>query len=127
MEPSRWRCSSALGCERTRSESKGEVIRGGLMRQLRPSGIHPGCEPEGADVSCGVGELANQDGRGLIVEAIVVFVGEGIFAVARAAVRQQNGFKPTVRTDAGLKRVVRGVADKDCVIWPHGEKGRKAV
>src|SRR5271155_3063403 len=110
-----------------RSESKAEVICGRLMWQLRPSGIHPGSEPKGADVGGGIGKLANQDSCSVIVEAIIVFVGEGILAVARTAVGQKNGFEPTVGTEAGFKRIVRGVADKDCVIRPHRKKRGKAV
>src|SRR6266850_7647559 len=96
MEPSRWRCSSALGKEAIRSESTCGVIRDGSARQLRAAGVSPGSKPEGAHIRGRIGELANQYCRGLIVEAVVILVGERVFAVARVAIGHENGFQPTM-------------------------------
>jgi hypothetical protein len=49
-----------------------------LAGELGLAGVFPGGEPEGADVGGGVRELADEDGGGLVVEAIVVFVGVGV-------------------------------------------------
>src|SRR5260370_1073396 len=124
MEPSRWRCNSALGNEAIRLESKGVVIRERSVRQLRPAGVYPRREPERAHIGCRVGELANQNCRSLVVEAVVILVVEGILPPARVAVGKKNGLQPAMRTKASLEGAIRGVADEKRVIWPHREKRR---
>src|SRR5229473_5991684 len=127
MEPSRWRCSSAFGREAMRLSGNGSVMRKKSARQLRPAGVYPRGEPERAHIGCGVGELADQNGRGLIVEAVVIFVGEGVFSATRVAVGEKNVLQPAVRAEAGFESAVRGVIDKNGVVGAHGEKGRIAV
>src|SRR5712664_88882 len=127
MEPSRWRCSSALGNEAIRLESKGAVIRERSVRQLWPAGIYPRRQPERAHIGCRVGELANQNCRGLIVKSVVILVVEGILPPARVAVGKKNGFQPAMRTKTSLEGTVRRIADEKRIIWPHREKRRKAV
>src|SRR6266478_5688003 len=122
MEPSRWRCSSAFGRETIRSESKGGVIRERLVWQLRAAGVFPRREPERADVRCSIGELANQNRRGLIVKAVVILVIEGILAAARVAVSEKNGLQPAIRAEAGLESAIRGVVDENGVVRSHREK-----
>src|SRR6267143_721446 len=127
MDPSRWRCSSALGREAIRLESKGGVIRERLVRQLRPAGVYPGRKPERAYIGCRVGELTNQNGGGLVVESVVILVGEGILTAARVAVGEKYGFQPAMRTKASLESAICRVADEKRIIWPHREKRRIAV
>src|ERR1700687_4881799 len=122
MEPSRWRCSSALGREAIRLESKGGVIRERSVRQLRPAGVYPRRKPERAHIGCCVGELTNQNCGGLVVETGVILVGEGILTAARGAVGDKNGLQPAVRTKASLESAIRRVADEKRIIWPHREK-----
>src|SRR5260370_19544526 len=120
MEPSRWRCSSALGREAIRSERKGGIIRKTSARQLRPAGVYPGRKPEGAHIGCGVGELADQNGRGLIVEAVVILVGEGVFSTTRVAVGEEYGLQPAVRAQAGFESAVGGISNENRVVGAHG-------
>src|SRR6266849_6943144 len=127
MEPSRWRCSSAFGREAIRLESKSAVIRERSVRQLRPPGVHPRREPERTHIGCRVGELPNQNCGGLIVEAVVILVGEGILPAARVAVGEKYGLQPAMRTKASLESTIRRVADEKRIIWPHREKRRIAV
>src|SRR5260370_37574020 len=108
MEPSRWRCSSALGREAIRSAREVSSIRKTSARQLRPASVYPGRKPEGANIGCGVGELADQNGRGLIVEAVVILVGEGGFSTTRVAVGEKDGLQPAVRAEAGLESAADG-------------------
>ena len=58
------------------------------MRQCRATGVLPSRQPVRADVGGGIRELPNQDGRGLIVEAVVKLVGVGIFAAAGVAISE---------------------------------------
>src|SRR5260221_502514 len=127
MLPSRWRCSSALGRERRCSGKGLSGIRANLARKLRLAGVFPGGKPEGADVGGGVGKLANQDCGGLIVKAIVVFVGVRVEAAARIAVGEENSFEPTVGTKAGFEGVVGRIGDEHGVVGTHGEEGAIAV
>src|SRR5260370_22625355 len=127
MEPSRWRCSSAFGREAIRSESKGRVIRERSVRQLRPPGVHPRRKPERAHIGSRVGELANQNCGGLIVETVVIIVGEGVLPVPRAAVGKKNGLQPAMRTKTSLESTIRRVADEKRIIRPHREKRREPV
>src|SRR5467141_605127 len=127
MDPSRCRCSSAFGREAMRLESKGGVIRERLVRQLRPAGVYPRRKPERAHIGCRVGELTNQNGGGLVVEAVVILVGEGILTAARVAVGEKYGLQPAMRTKTSLECAIRRVADEKRIIWPHREKRRIAV
>src|SRR5260370_40336196 len=108
MEPSRWRCSSAFGREAIRSESKGRVIRERSVRQLRPPGVHPRRKPERAHIGSRVGELANQNCGGLIVEAGVIPVGEGALPPTPLAGGTKNGLHPTIRTKTNPASTLRG-------------------
>src|ERR1700682_5691195 len=83
MLPSRCRCSSAFGRE--------------SMRQLRASRVDPRGEPVRTDISGGTGKLADQNNRGLVVKAIVVFVSIGFFSMAGVAIGQKDHFQSTVR------------------------------
>src|SRR6266851_3555148 len=127
MEPSRWRCNSALGNEAIRLESKGCVIRESSVRQLRPASVHPRRKPERAHIGCRVRELANQNCGGLVVEAVVILVGEGIHPAARVAVGKKNGLQPAMRTKTSLEGAIGRVANEKRIIWPHREKRRIAV
>src|SRR5260370_24810771 len=106
MEPSRWRCNSALGNEAIRLESKGGVIRESSVRQLRPAGVYPRRKPERAHIGCRVRELANQNCGGLGVKTVVIFVVEGIHSSARVAGGQENGLQPTIRTKTSLEGAI---------------------
>src|SRR5438477_13017919 len=106
MEPSRWRCSSAFGREAIRSESKGGVIRERSVRQLRAASVFPCRVPERADIRGRIGKLTNQDCRGLIVKAVVLFVGAGALASTCVAVGQKDGLEPAMRADARFERAV---------------------
>ena len=66
------------------------------MGKLGLAGVFPGGQPVGTDVSCGIGDLANEDSAGLVVEVVVVFVGVGVDAASRVAIGVENWFKPTV-------------------------------
>src|SRR5258706_15336338 len=107
MDPSRWRCSSALGREAMRLESKGGVIRERSVRQLRPAGVYPRRKPERAHIGCRVGKLTNQNGGGLVVEAAVKLVGEGILPAARVAVGGKYGLQRAMRTKTSLESRIR--------------------
>src|SRR5690349_13107273 len=85
--------------------------RQNLVRKLRLAGVFPGGEPEGTDVGGSVGKLANQNGGGLIVEAIIVFVGVRVEAAARIVVGEENRFEPTVGAKAGFEGVVGWIGD----------------
>src|SRR5689334_14671395 len=98
-----------------------------LARQLRLAGVFPGGEPVGTDVGGGVGKLADQDGAGMIVKMVVVFVGVGVQTAAGFAVSVKNGFHPTVRTEAGFESVVGGIGNECSVIRAHEEIGRVAI
>src|SRR5258708_29817425 len=100
MEPSRWRCNSALGNEAIRLESKGGVIRESSVRQLRAAGVYPRRKPERAHIGCRVRELANQNCRGLVVEAVVILVGEGIHSAGRVADGKKKGLQAARGTRA---------------------------
>src|SRR5258705_11656310 len=127
MLPSKWRCNSALRRERMRSGKDESVMPAKSAGKLRLAGIFPGGEPEGADVSRSVRKLANENGGGLIVKAVVVFVGVRIQAAARIAVGEKNGFEATVRTKAGFEGVIGGIGNEHSVIGTHGKKGAVAV
>src|SRR5260370_24838696 len=71
--------------------------------------------------------LANQNGRSLVVEAVVIFVVEGIPPPARVAVGKKNGLQPAMRTKTSLEGAIRRIADEKRIIWPHREKRRIAV
>jgi len=103
-------------------ESKGGVIRERLVRQLRPAGVYPGRKPERAYIGCRVGELPNQNGGGLVVEAVVILVGEGILTAARVAVGEKYGFQPAMRTKASLESAICRVADEKRIICRIGKK-----
>src|SRR5213080_4837155 len=103
MEPSRCRCSSAFGREAIRSESKGDVIRERSVWQLRAAGVFPCRKPERADIRGRIGKLANQNCRGLIVKAVVIFVVEGALASTRVAVSQKDSLEP----DLLQRRILR--------------------
>src|SRR6266851_2037154 len=127
MEPSRWRCSSAFGREAIRLESKGGVIRERSVGQRRPPGVHPRRKPERTHISCRIGELPNQNCGGLVVEAVVILVGEGVLPVTRVAVGEKNGLQPAMGTKASLESTVRRVANEKRIIWPHREKRGIAI
>src|SRR6266436_770910 len=127
IDPARCRWSSALGREAIRLESVESSILERSVRQWRAAGVSPRCEPEGAHIGGGVGKLADQNGRGLVVKAFVIIVGERILAMARFAIVHENGFKPAMRTEASLESAIRGVVDESCVVRPHGKKGRETV
>src|SRR5271163_2316418 len=98
-----------------------------LVRQRRAAGVFPCGEPVGADVGGGAGELADERGRSLIVEVVVVFVVIGGFAVAGVAIGEKNGFEPTMCAEAGFEGVICGVADENRVVGAHGKKRGVAV
>ena len=79
-------------------------------RQLRPARVDPRRHPVGADIGRGIGELADQHGARLRVEAVVVFVVVARSAsFVRAAVRQKNIFEPGMRAQSHFKRMVGGI------------------
>src|SRR5882724_11412871 len=98
-----------------------------LARKLRLAGVFPGGEPKGTDVGGGVRELANQDCGGLIVKAIVVFVGVRVEAAARIAVSEKNSFEPTVGTKAGFEGIVGWIGNEHGVVGTHGKEGAIAI
>src|SRR5467141_2313647 len=122
MDPSRCRCSSAFGREAMRLESKGGVIRERLVRQLRPAGVYPGRKPERAYIGCRVGELTNQTGGGLVVEAVVILVGEGIVTRGGVAVGEKYGLRPAMRTKTSHERVDDRVAAEKLNFCAHRKK-----
>src|SRR5260370_24851980 len=115
-----------LGYEAIWLESKGGVIRESSVRQLRPAGVYQRRKPERAHMGCRVRELANQNCGGLVVEAVVIFVGEGIHSAARVAVGKKNGLQPAMRTKTSLEGAIGRVANEKRIIWPHREKRRIA-
>src|SRR5438552_10197037 len=127
MKPSRWRCSSAFGREAIRSESKGGVIRERSVRQLRAASVFPCRVPERADIRGRIGKLANQNCRGLIVKAVVIFVVEGALASTRVAVSQKDSLEPAMRAEASFERAIGRIADEDSIVRAHGEKRRITV
>src|SRR5207245_4527131 len=96
-------------------------------RQRRAPGVSPCREPEGSDVGGGVGELANQNGSGLIVEAFKIVIGKEILAAACIAIGHENRLQPAMRGKAGLESAIRGVADESCVVRTHRKKRGEAV
>src|SRR5215475_7640898 len=96
--------------------------RNGLAGERWLAGVLPGGEPEGTDVSGGIRKLADEDGGGLIVEAVVVFVGKGVEAAARVAVGEEDGLKPTVGAEACFESIVCWVRDEHSVVGTHGEE-----
>src|SRR5438552_16926692 len=127
MEPSRWRCSSVFGREAIRSESKGGVIRERSVWQLRAAGVFPCRKPERADIRGRIGKLANQNCRGLIVKAVVIFVVEGALPSTRDAVGEKNGFQPAMRAEASFERAIGRVAEQDSIVPEHGTERRITV
>ena len=71
--------------------------------------------------------MANQDCGGLIVEAIVVFVGVRVEAAARIAVSEKNSFEPTVGTKAGFEGIVGWIGNEHGVVGTHGKEGAIAI
>src|SRR5580693_7106742 len=113
IEPSRCRCNSALGREEMLAGRSDEFIRGASMRQLWPAGINPCGHPIRADIGGRFGKLPDQDGGGLVVEAIVIFVVVGV-RLSRdvgVAIRQENRLQPTVRGEAHLERMIGRIVD----------------
>src|SRR6266403_2182050 len=97
MDPSRWRCSSALGREAILAgRMSDDVMRESSVWQLRAAGVFPRGVPERAHIGCRVRELANQNGRGLVVEAVVILICERVLAAARVAIGEKDGLQPAV-------------------------------
>src|ERR1700687_1406244 len=92
------------------------------MRQLRASRVDPRGEPVRTDISGGTGKLADQNNRGLVVKAIVVFVSIGFFSMAGVAIGQKDHFQRTVRGEARFKSKIRRVADEGGISGPHGKE-----
>src|SRR5260370_13831272 len=94
------------------------------VRQLRPAGVFPRRKPERAHIGCRVGELANQNRRGLIVEAVVILVVEGVLPTAGVAVGGKKGIQPSVRDEACLESAIRGGVVYNCLACAHTYKIR---
>src|ERR1700682_1037240 len=92
------------------------------VRQLRASRVDPRGEPVRTDISGGTGKLADQNNRGLVVKAIVVFVSIGFFSMAGVAIGQKDHFQRTVRGEARFKSKIRRVADEGGISGPHGKE-----
>src|SRR5260370_995315 len=122
MEPWRGRCSSALGREAIRLESEGGIIRVESTRQLRPAGVYPRRKPERTHIGGCVGKLADQNRCSLIIEAVIILVGEGVLSTTRVAVSEKNSFEPAMRAEACFESAIRGVVNEDRVVGAHGEK-----
>src|SRR5229473_7177068 len=97
------------------------------VRQSGLAGVGPSGKPVGADVGGGVGELVDERGGGLIVEAVEVFVVVGLYFEMGVAVGKEHRLEQTVGTEAGVEGVVGGIVDKGSVVGAHGEKGRETV
>src|SRR5258705_7993978 len=95
-----------------RSESKCGDIRERSVGQLRAAGVFPRREPERADIGGGIRKLANQDCRGLIVKAVIVFVVERVLPVTRVAVSSKYVFEPAMGAEAGFEPAIRGVINE---------------
>jgi len=91
------------------------------------AGIDPGSEPVGAHIGGGVGELADERGGGLVVQAVEVFVVVGLGVEVGVAVRQQDIFQPAMGAQAGFEGVVSGVVDVRSVAGAHREERREAI
>src|ERR1700687_591515 len=97
------------------------------MRQSRRARIGTRVKPVRADIGGGIGELANQRARRLIVKAIKVFVVVGLALQTRIAIREENHFYPTMRAKACFKTMVGRIIDERGIIRAHREKGREAI
>src|SRR5262249_27237953 len=114
-EPSRWRWSSALEAE-AMDGGRGKGTGTRLVGEGGFAGVGPGGEPVGADVGGGVGELVDQRGGGLVVEAVKVFVVVGLGQEFGVAVGEEHDFDPGMRGEAGFEGVIGGVGDEGRIV-----------
>lgn len=98
-----------------------------LVRQSGLAGIRPSGKPVRADIRCGVRKLADQSARRQIVEPIKIFVVVRFALEASVAIREFHYFQPTVRAEARLEGMIRGIVDEGAIIRANGKKGRKAI
>ena len=98
-----------------------------LVRELRTASVGPGGQPERPYVGGGGGELVDQGGGDLVVEAVEVFVVVGFGVEARVAIGEEDYFDFGMGSEAGLEGVVGGIGDERRVVWTHGEEGREAI
>src|ERR1700739_1323389 len=98
-----------------------------LMWQSGLAGICPSGKPVRADIGCGIRKLTDQRARRQVVEPSKKFVVVRFALEASVAIREFHYFQPTVRTEARLEGMIRGIVDEGTIIRAHGKEGGEAI
>ncbi len=81
-----------------------------IAKAMRAARVDPRRHPVGPDVGGSVGKLPHQHRARLCVEPVVIFISITGQPLMRAAIREQHVFKPRMRAEGHLERMVRGIA-----------------
>src|ERR1700739_3886596 len=98
-----------------------------LVRQSGLAGIRPSGKPVRAAIGCGTRKQQDKRARRQVVEPIKKFVVVRFALEASVAIREFHYFQPTVRTEASLEGMIRGIVDEGTIIRAHGKEGGEAI